>query len=42
MQPLLLNIDNHLTAIGFILVPVQVLGHQPKLDDQVAGSEIAQ
>jgi hypothetical protein len=34
---MLLNIRNHLASIGLIPVPIEVLGHDPELDDKVAG-----
>ena len=32
-----LHVRNDLTGIGLVPAPVQVLGHGPKLDDEVAG-----
>ena len=35
MKDPLLDVRNHLPGIGLIPAPVQVLGHQTKLDDEV-------
>ena len=32
-----LNIDQDLPAIGLIPAPIEVLGHDPQLDDKIAG-----
>ena len=37
MADVLLDIGNHLPGIGLVPAPVEVLGHHPKLDDEVAG-----
>jgi hypothetical protein len=37
MPDLPLDVREHLTGIGLVPVPVQVLGRYPKLDNQVAG-----
>ena len=37
MPDLPLDVREHLTGIGLVPVPVQVLGHNPKLDNQIAG-----
>ena len=36
MEHPLLDVRDHLTGIGFIPAPVQVLGHEPKLNDEIA------
>ena len=36
MADMLLDIGNDLTGIGFVPAPVQVLGDEPELDDEVA------
>ena len=33
----LLDVGDHLTGVALVPVPVEVLGHDPELDDQVAG-----
>ena len=37
MPDLPLDIGNHLAGIGLIPAPIEVLGHHPELDDEVAG-----
>jgi hypothetical protein len=37
MPDLPLDVREHLTGIGLVPVPVQVLGRYPKLDNEVAG-----
>jgi hypothetical protein len=37
MADLLLEIGNDLTGIGLVPAPVQLLGDEPKLDNEVAG-----
>ena len=36
MSDVLLNVGNDLPGIGFVPVAVQLLGHPPELDDEVA------
>jgi hypothetical protein len=36
MPDLALNIGEYLTRIGLIPAPVQVLGHEAKLDNEIA------
>src|SRR5262245_60639676 len=37
MADVLLKIGDHLTRIGLVPAPIEVLGHDPELDDQIAG-----
>ena len=37
MPYMLLNVGNHLPGVGFIPAPIEVLGHDPELDDEIAG-----
>ena len=32
-----LDVGDHLPGIGLIPAPIEVLGHHPKLDDEIAG-----
>jgi hypothetical protein len=33
-----LDVGNHLAGIGFIPASIEVLGHDPELDDEIAGT----
>jgi hypothetical protein len=37
MADVALNVSDDLPGIGLVLLPVQLLGHDPKLDDEIAG-----
>ncbi len=37
MADLPLDVGNHLAGIDFIPAPIEILGHRPKLDDEVTG-----